>query len=190
MSDPLPLALYQDTAFTDVIIKCKDGKEIKAHKAVLAIRSPYFKALFSGKWAETCDCILETDANSVIMQHLLKCIYTGNKTFLFFNNTYTQKLNLWELSMYYQINDLTVLMEWYCHLRTAKHVIELLQFLERFPDEKSMKKQCFSFIKNNALILGNPDIIQFAASHPNIWNKVREYLDSTASDSLTSSDED
>ena len=176
MSDPLPLALYQDTAFTDVIIKCKDGKEIKAHKAVLAIRSPYFKALFSGKWAETCDCILETDANSVIMQHLLKCIYTGNKPILC-NHTYTQQIHLWELSMYYQIPDLTAVMKECIEGITTENVIELLQVVERFPNKKGMKEGCFNFIGVHAKeLLGNPAIVQFAASHPKMWKEVGAHM--------------
>lgn len=38
------------TEFCDVTIKCTDGKQIKAHKCILAAQSDYFNNLFSTRW--------------------------------------------------------------------------------------------------------------------------------------------
>ena len=78
------------------------------------------------------------------------------------------------------------------HLRTAKHVIELkeciegittenvielLQVVERFPNKKGMKEGCFNFIGVHAKeLLGNPAIVQFAASHPKMWKEVGAHM--------------
>ena len=39
-------SLRDDADFTDVTLACEDGKEIEAHKVVLAASSPFFKGLF------------------------------------------------------------------------------------------------------------------------------------------------
>lgn len=40
----------------DVIIKTKNGKELKAHKCILVARSDYFNNLFSLRWTEVINC--------------------------------------------------------------------------------------------------------------------------------------
>jgi hypothetical protein len=34
----------------DVTVKCADGKEVRAHKCILAAQSDYFNNLFSTRW--------------------------------------------------------------------------------------------------------------------------------------------
>lgn len=54
--DPLPKALREifDNDFTwpDIVFHVASGKLIKAHRAILSVRSPYFREAFRGKWKE------------------------------------------------------------------------------------------------------------------------------------------
>jgi hypothetical protein len=45
----LTKVLFHSREMTDVVIVAADGVEVKAHKVVLAVRSPVFKALFSNE---------------------------------------------------------------------------------------------------------------------------------------------
>ena len=42
-------SLRQDNAFTDVTLACVDGKQLEAHKVILAASSPFFKNLLGKK---------------------------------------------------------------------------------------------------------------------------------------------
>jgi hypothetical protein len=42
----------RNNLFTDVTLVVADGKEFKAHKAVLASQSPFFKTRFEGRWSD------------------------------------------------------------------------------------------------------------------------------------------
>ena len=152
---------------------------MKAHKAVLAISSAYFKALFSGNWAETCDGCIEADSPSGVMALLLGYIYMGEwytKT-----NIYKDQqacIRLWELSIYYQVPGLTGMIGSQCiEETTVDNLINLLAVVDKFPDQTEMKSDCFAFIRSNTgELLGNPDINQFAVSHPELWEEVRTFL--------------
>ena len=178
VANPQLAALYQDTTFTDVVIKCKDGKELKAHKVVLSISTPYFKALFSGNWAETCDGCITANTSQSVMKKFLQYLYTG-KTYTILKNRHASCLSLWELGIYYHVPRLTATMEDACIERTTPdNVINLLVVVAKFPNHKSLKKKCYKFIKTHtAELLGNPDIIRFAEENPEIWAAVRKTID-------------
>jgi len=170
------MALYQDTTFTDVVIKCNDGIELKAHKAVLAISSEYFKTIFTGNCTKASSCYIEADVPSSIMQKFLALLYTGKM--LKYNQSTC--IRLWELAAYYQVPELIVSMGNKCVRRTTvDNITNLLVLADKFPEHKLLNLGCFRFIKLKAVaLLGNPDIIEFAGSHPAFWVKVRAFLDS------------
>lgn len=53
-----------------------EGKLLKAHKIVLSLSSPYFKAMFSGNPCQHPIVFLK-DTNAKLVQNLLEFIYLG-----------------------------------------------------------------------------------------------------------------
>ena len=71
------IKLHQDNEFADVTLNV-NGRELKAHKCMLAIRSPVFHRMFSTDMLESKTNIVNIDdiSQDVFVQ-LLKYIYTG-----------------------------------------------------------------------------------------------------------------
>lgn len=56
-----------------------EGKEIKAHRGILASRSKYFEAMFSGNFSESNQATIPiADVDAEIFQKMLEYIYSGN----------------------------------------------------------------------------------------------------------------
>lgn len=73
--------LFKSQEFSDVTIHA-NGREFKAHKAILAARSPMFKGMFSHAMKETkYNRVDVTDVDPDVLQEMLRFIYTG-KTLL------------------------------------------------------------------------------------------------------------
>jgi RCC1 and BTB domain-containing protein len=66
-----------DTETTDLVLSI-GGKDVRVHKAVLQIRSEYFKAMFRNKWSEAKgDKIILDEYSYDVYYAYLKYIYTG-----------------------------------------------------------------------------------------------------------------
>jgi len=66
-----------DSSFSDITIKTK-GQQFKAHRIILAARSPVFRAMFSHDMQESRDNQVEIqDIDPVVMEELLRFIYTN-----------------------------------------------------------------------------------------------------------------
>ena len=74
----------QSDLFTDVTLVVADGKEFKAHKAVLASQSPFFKTRFEDRWSEGQENISTRvempDVPDVVMDTILSYLYTSKAT--------------------------------------------------------------------------------------------------------------
>lgn len=69
--------LFKSQEFSDVTIYA-NGKEFKAHKAILAARSPMFRGMFSHDMKETKFNRVEvTDVDPDVLEEMLRFIYTG-----------------------------------------------------------------------------------------------------------------
>ena len=71
--------------FTDVTLVVADGKEFKAHKAVLASQSPFFKARFEDRWSQEGQEKVSTrvempDVPDIVMDTVLLYLYMGKAT--------------------------------------------------------------------------------------------------------------
>lgn len=70
-------ALWERSAFSDVTL-CVNGREFKAHTAILAARSPVFNAMFEHEMEEKKHGRVEiTDVDHEVMKEILRFIYTG-----------------------------------------------------------------------------------------------------------------
>eukprot|EP00096_Caligus_rogercresseyi_P016693 TRINITY_DN950_c0_g1_i2.p1 TRINITY_DN950_c0_g1~~TRINITY_DN950_c0_g1_i2.p1 ORF type:complete len:638 (-),score=199.34 TRINITY_DN950_c0_g1_i2:247-2160(-) len=65
--------------YTDLIIRCKEGKTLKAHRLVLCAISPYFKLLLSHHDVGSDVHSIELpDAEHLLVQRLLEVVYNGS----------------------------------------------------------------------------------------------------------------
>ncbi|XP_065205306.1 speckle-type POZ protein B-like isoform X17 [Planococcus citri] len=70
-------SLFKNQTLTDVVLSV-NGKEYRAHKAVLAARSPVFCAMFTHSTKENeLNRVDIEDINETVMEEMLKYIYTG-----------------------------------------------------------------------------------------------------------------
>lgn len=69
--------LFRSQEFSDVTISA-NGREFKAHKAILAARSPMFRGMFSHDMKETkYNRVDVPDVDPDVLQEMLRFIYTG-----------------------------------------------------------------------------------------------------------------
>ena len=73
--------LLKDNNFTDVTLACNDGKQIEAHKVVLAASSPFFQYLL-GKNAHTHPLIYMRGVKSENLEAILDFLYCGEANVL------------------------------------------------------------------------------------------------------------
>ncbi|UYV69649.1 SPOPL [Cordylochernes scorpioides] len=70
-------SLIGSQKFSDVVLKA-DGHEIKAHKNILAARSPVFSAMFEHEMKESKESLVEIeDTDPEVLKEMLRFIYTG-----------------------------------------------------------------------------------------------------------------
>jgi len=64
--------------FSDVVIRCENGKEFNCHKAILAARSVYFEKMFTLPLSESSSGVVEMkEIDSDTFEAFLQYIYTG-----------------------------------------------------------------------------------------------------------------
>lgn len=72
--------IFKSQEFSDVTIYA-NGREFKAHKAILAARSPMFRGMFSHDMKETKYNRVEvTDVDPDVLEEMLRFIYTGKSS--------------------------------------------------------------------------------------------------------------
>ncbi|XP_012230297.1 RCC1 and BTB domain-containing protein 1 [Linepithema humile] len=70
-------AAFDDAETSDLTIEVK-GQPIYVHKAILKIRCPYFRTMFTPNWTENNQSVIEHDQFSyVVYKAFLKYLYTG-----------------------------------------------------------------------------------------------------------------
>ena len=74
--------LLKDNNFTDVTLACNDGKQMQAHKVVLASSSTFFKNLLLGKNAHTHPMIYMRGVKSENLEAILDFLYCGEANVL------------------------------------------------------------------------------------------------------------
>ena len=71
--------LRMDATFTDMVLCADDGKEFPCHRNVLAVSSPYFKAMFSNDLRESRQGrIVINEISSASLGSIINYAYTGN----------------------------------------------------------------------------------------------------------------
>lgn len=117
--------IYEKRLFCDVTFVFTDGNESRAHKAILAARSPVFAAMFTHQsTSESLQGRVEiSDASAEVFEHFLAYIYTGQAPSMdqlaekllplsdkVFHYTIIRYYNFY-LSIQYQVDSLKALCE-------------------------------------------------------------------------------
>lgn len=158
---------FENPKYTDVIFNV-DGREIKAHKFILASRNEVFAAMFEHNMTETLTNRIEiNDIDYNIFRELLRFIYTGKimslKKYAF---------GLFAAANKYCINDLkTKSMEIICNNITPTTAIEILLLGDLY-DCSRMKKAAIDSINQNALDLINTPMWTDVINKPALFNEI------------------
>eukprot|EP00386_Alphamonas_edax_P010223 GDKI01033185.1.p1 GENE.GDKI01033185.1~~GDKI01033185.1.p1 ORF type:complete len:450 (+),score=113.43 GDKI01033185.1:99-1448(+) len=70
-------SLYEDDDFNDLILLCRDGKALKAHRLVVGKRSSIFRQMLLGSFVEAKEQCIEVKYDSEAVKFCLKYCYTG-----------------------------------------------------------------------------------------------------------------
>ncbi|KAJ8928173.1 hypothetical protein NQ314_019235 [Rhamnusium bicolor] len=132
----------------DVTVKCKDHRELKAHKCVLAARLEYFNNMFSMRWRgnETSEVSLPFPKS--IAEALLEFLYTDSLSYL--DNIDTDHLfKVLVLADQLFVTRLKEQCEYLLtDLLTLRNAVQLLSFAHLYNAEK-LKRCCMKFIVMN-----------------------------------------
>ncbi len=133
--------------FTDVTLVVADGKEFKAHKAVLASQSPFFKTRFEDRWSgqENGESRVEmTDVPEVVMDTVLSYLYTGKAT-----NIKKIAFQVLPTAEEYGLEGLQKMCEEaLAETVTDKNVVDILIHAETY-NARDLRKVCMNYIISN-----------------------------------------
>jgi len=132
--------------FGDVTLKSHEGDVFPAHRQLLAMRSPVFKAMFYGSMSEAQSGTACIDSSSASLQHLLHCMYTDEI------NAKVMEVNgseLFDLGTQYQVPRLVALAK--AHLfstLSVENAVEHFSVAVRFSEDK-LGEACKAIIRGN-----------------------------------------
>jgi len=132
--------------FADVTLKSEDGSTFAAHRQLLAMRSPVFRAMFYGLMREAQSGIASINASSAGVRELLSCIYTDEIDQGALNLIGCE---LFELGTQYEVPRLVALVkeQMLCTL-SVDNVVERFSLAIRYSAEE-LGQACESIIKHN-----------------------------------------
>ena len=137
----------RNNLFTDVTLVVADGKKFKAHKAVLASQSPFFKTRFEDRWSgqENSDSRVEmTDVPKVVMDTVLSYLYTGKAM-----NIQKIAFQVLPTAEEYGIEGLQKMCEKaLAETVTDKNVVNILVHTETY-NAQDLRKACMNYIISN-----------------------------------------
>lgn len=145
--------LLKHGELSDVIL-CSGDCEIKAHRAILAARSPVFKAMFNHDLEETKTGRVELeDEEPAVIREMLEFIYTGKTSFQDKKQDDIMQLalRLYTAAEKFNIRGLkTVCVEWLSEHITSSTVGQVLEIASLF-NACHLKEQALNFIKLNSI---------------------------------------
>ncbi|XP_060557021.1 BTB/POZ domain-containing protein 3-like isoform X2 [Ruditapes philippinarum] len=143
--------MFDRGLWTDVEFQCKDHSKkgiIKAHKIVLAARSPVFEAMFFGPCADGKSVVEVKNIESDIFQALLRYIYSDTV-----NLTEEIVFSLMETAHCYQVSCLVqYCADFLCTILSPTNACDILTHAILY-ELVSLRDICCSFIDNNVAVL-------------------------------------
>lgn len=157
-------SLLQSQGFSDVTISVS-GKEFKAHKAILAARSPVFAAMFAHDLEEKKQNRVEIqDMNVDVMKEMLRFIYTGRTA-----NLEKTAIELLAAADRYAIEKLKVRCEEALHTNLCTENLAEVLILGDLHSAEQLKAQALEFFKINATeVMETQAWKSMVQSHPHL----------------------
>ncbi|XP_065200076.1 speckle-type POZ protein B-like [Planococcus citri] len=137
--------LLEDQKLTDVVLSV-GGKEFRAHKAILAARSPVFAAMFEHNMKEKrLNKVVITDVTDEVLREMLRFIYTGKV-----QNLATMADSLLAAADKYDLERLKVMCEEaLCGSMTTDNAANIL-ILADLHNAEQLKAQTIEYINSHA----------------------------------------
>lgn len=135
--------MFDASLFTDFELKCSDGKTLKAHKSILAARSPMFHAMLTTDMQESKNGSTEVpDFDSTTMKELLRFIYCNKVEGL---KEKASKLAF--AAEKYQIEELKQMcVESLAHSLTLQNVVEFIVIANSLSNATKLYNKCLDMI--------------------------------------------
>jgi BTB/POZ domain len=154
---------------------CSDGVRINAHRSVLSLYSPVFKAYFEGPWSATHpDGEWETIYPSKLINAILDFMYSGKtKTQLLLRN----RNMFYTVAQEFQLTSLADIAR-DCMISSLgfgniKSTLEIA-FLHK---DEDLRDTCYDFIESNLEdVILDPAFACLAAEKPDLWEDMCRYL--------------
>lgn len=161
--------LYEAKKFCDVILKLSDGKEIKAHKAILSARSAVFAAMFEHEMMENKEnSVTISDMDSNVCEEMIRYIYTGEVT-----NISDLVEELVDVADKYDLNDLKNMCE--NELISdidIDNVDSLISLADRYRLDNLKKEIIQFFVTNTNNFVKSNEFKKLFAKYPDLLSEV------------------
>jgi len=130
-------------AIADVVIICQGDVELKAHRAVLAARSPFFEAMFTHEMTEKLSGqVTIPDCKPEAMRNFLHFLYHAEL------ESYDHAAKLLELAEQYQVPTLKETCEIHLISKVTKdNAMEMLQLANIFNSQYGLKQKAFAVVR-------------------------------------------
>ncbi|EFA06701.1 inhibitor of Bruton tyrosine kinase [Tribolium castaneum] len=147
ITKPLQFDKTSFVEFSDVTIKCTDGKQLKAHKCILAAQSDYFSNLFSTRWRGTETTVITLPCSRSVAEALLEYLYTDTLSLKNREQDHLFKLIILADQLFItRLKEQCELLLFEC--LTLKNCVQFLAFASIYNAEK-LKLSCLRFIAAN-----------------------------------------
>ncbi|KAJ8600691.1 hypothetical protein CTAYLR_008311 [Chrysophaeum taylorii] len=169
--------LAEDDIFADVSLACDGDVKIRAHRAVLAANSDYFKALFLTPWrtASTEEtAVFHTGYSADLIRPVVGFVYTGEIPDDFVES---RARDLFDAASEYQLIRLRDRCERLCVKKLSLDTFKHTTLLAHVHRSSTLLEPCFAFAKQHApQLLVRPEVMGLAGDHPDLWKELAGYV--------------
>lgn len=135
--------MFNDEKLSDFELKTKDGEQFKAHKSILAARSPKFFSMLTNNITEAyATSYITSEFDSVVMKQILRFIYCHEV-----ENLDEIALDLIHAAEKYQLDDLKEMcMDRIIANLSTNNVLKALTISNTVRNTKKLFDRCLEFI--------------------------------------------
>ncbi|OXU28861.1 hypothetical protein TSAR_009154 [Trichomalopsis sarcophagae] len=145
--------LIGETNYSDVEL-CVEGKTIRAHKCILALKSPVFAAMFQTEMKEKCENKVQIqDIEYSVFTEMLRYVYSCQVT-----DIKTMAVELLAAADRYSIDGLKAACErTICSSLSVDNAAKSLQLAERYRLDELRRMAIHFIVRNSKKIVDKPD---------------------------------
>ena len=159
--------------FSDIKFVCEE-EVIPAHKCILAMSSPYFKAALEGPWKENERGELQSSHPARIIKAMLALLYTGTISSSLIDE---EPLAFMSIASEYDIPWIKTLAEPRCIQKLCEYNLKEMWQVARLYESDSLKMACIAYVRANPLVvLANSDVITLKFQDEPSWQEFSEAI--------------